>query len=150
LCGLAKAIEAEGGRFFAKTTVTCVEEADHAVKVQAGNFTLSGDYAVVATNSPINDKYVIHTNQATYRPDAMAFALPRGALPDGLYWDTLEAYHYVRLQPWTDRNDILIVGGGDHKSGEADDADARFLALAAWIRNLLPDLGNELHRWSGQ
>lgn len=112
-------------------------------KIRAGN-------AVVATNSPINDKYAIHTKQAPYRTYAMAFALPKGALPDGLYWDTLEAYHYVRLQPWTARNDILIVGGADHKSGEADDADARFLALTAWMRNLLPDLGKELHRWSGQ
>jgi glycine/D-amino acid oxidase-like deaminating enzyme len=46
--------------------------------------------------------------------------------------------------------DILIVGGADHKSGEADDADSRFLALEAWMRDLLPDLGNEMHRWSGQ
>jgi Rieske Fe-S protein len=80
----------------------------------------------------------------------MAFNLPKGAVPDGLYWDTLEAYHYVRLQPGKGKNDILIIGGGDHKSGEADDADARFLALDAWMRNLLPDLGKELHRWSGQ
>ena len=108
-------------------------------------------HAVVATNAPINDKYAIHTKQAPYRTYAMAFALPKGALPDGLYWDTLEAYHYVRLQPGQGgKNDILIVGGADHKSGEADDADARFLALEAWMRNLLPDLGRELHRWSGQ
>src|SRR5262245_13726587 len=33
-----------------------------------------------------------------YRTYAMAFSVPRGALPDGLYWDTLEAYHYVRLR----------------------------------------------------
>jgi Rieske Fe-S protein len=44
----------------------------------------------------------------------------------------------------------LIVGGEDHKTGAADDADARFTRLEAWIRNLLPDLGKELHRWSGQ
>jgi glycine/D-amino acid oxidase-like deaminating enzyme/nitrite reductase/ring-hydroxylating ferredoxin subunit len=150
LAGLAKAIEAEGGRFFSETMVTSVEEDEDAVNVHAGNFTLRGDYAVVATNSPINDKYAIHTKQAPYRTYAMAFALPKGALPDGLYWDTLDNYHYVRLQPWTDRNDVLIVGGGDHKAGEADDADARFLALGAWMRNLLPDLGKELHRWSGQ
>ena len=64
----------------------------------------------------------------------------------------------IRLKPITmcvcspgkGKNDILIVGGGDHKTGEADDADARFLALEAWMRNLLPDLGKELHRWSGQ
>lgn len=150
LAGLVEAIRAKGGRIYANTIVTAVEELDAGVRMKAGSQTLSGRYAVVATNSPINDKYVIHSKQAPYRTYAMAFALPKGKLADGLYWDTLEAYHYVRLQPWTDRNDILIVGGADHKSGEANDAEARFLALTAWMRNLLPELGKELHRWSGQ
>jgi Rieske Fe-S protein len=104
----------------------------------------------VATNSPINDKYAIHTKQAPYRTYAMAFELPRGALPDALYWDTLDPYHYVRLQPGSNDQDILIVGGEDHKSGQADDAQDRFEALEAWMRNLVPTLGKELHRWSGQ
>ena len=69
---------------------------------------------------------------------------------------TLEAAWVTALAVRPDGN--LIAGttpGGrvytiDHKSGEADDADARFLAIEAWMRNLLPDLGKELHRWSGQ
>lgn len=150
LAGLAGEVQSRGGRFFAETAVTAIEEIEDRVEVRAGGHAIKGRHAVVATNSPINDKYAIHTKQAPYRTYAMAFPLPKGALPDGLYWDTLEAYHYVRLQPWNNRNDILIVGGADHKSGEADDAEARFLALTAWMRNLLPALGKELHRWSGQ
>ena len=46
--------------------------------------------------------------------------------------------------------DYLIVGGADHKTGEADDAWARFEGLESWIRGLVPELGNETHRWSGQ
>ena len=82
--------------------------------------------AVVATNSPINDRFAIHTKQAPYRTYAMAFTIPRGALSDGLYWDTLDPYHYVRLQPGPGSTDYLIVGGADHKTGEADDAWVRF------------------------
>jgi Rieske Fe-S protein len=104
---------------------------------------------VVATNAPINDKYAIHTKQAPYRTYAMAFELSKGALPDALYWDTLEAYHYVRLHRG-EQLDTLIVGGEDHKSGEADDADKRFAALTSWMRDRLPSLGREMHRWSGQ
>jgi glycine/D-amino acid oxidase-like deaminating enzyme/nitrite reductase/ring-hydroxylating ferredoxin subunit len=150
LSGLAKAIRKAGGRFYADTTVEHVEEDENGVAAKAGRYLVQARHAVVATNSPINDKYAIHTKQAPYRTYAMAFALPKGALPDGLYWDTLEAYHYVRLQPASRDGDILIVGGADHKSGEADDADARFMALEGWMRNLLPAMGRELHRWSGQ
>jgi Rieske Fe-S protein len=79
----------------------------------------------------------------------MALQMPKGGLPDGLYWDTLDPYHYVRPHPGKE-HDYLIVGGADHKSGEADDAEVRYDALEAWIRNLIPDLGGMTHRWSGQ
>jgi glycine/D-amino acid oxidase-like deaminating enzyme len=150
LAGLARAIRRAGGRFSAETIVDHVEEDENGVEVRAGKHGMKARHAVVATNAPINDKYAIHTKQAPYRTYAMAFALKKGVLPDALYWDTLEAYHYVRLQPSEDGNDILIVGGADHKSGEVDDAGARFRTLEAWMRDLLPDLGRELHRSSGQ
>jgi Rieske Fe-S protein len=87
---------------------------------------------------------------APYRTYAMAFSIKRGAIPDALYWDTLDPYHYVRLQPGEDQTDFLIVGGADHRSGEADDADLRFEALEAWTRNLIPAAKEVTHRWSGQ
>jgi glycine/D-amino acid oxidase-like deaminating enzyme/nitrite reductase/ring-hydroxylating ferredoxin subunit len=150
LAGLAVAIRQAGGRFYADTPVEHIEEKGGLVEVKAGSHMVRAPYAIVATNSPINDKYAIHTKQAPYRTYAMAFELPRGALPDALYWDTLDPYHYVRLQPGSNGRDILIVGGEDHKSGEADDAQDRFKSLEAWMHNLVPTLGKELHRWSGQ
>jgi Rieske Fe-S protein len=56
----------------------------------------------------------------------------------------------VRLSHATEATDHLIVGGRDHKSGEADDGGARFDALEAWTRALVPQLGKETARWSGQ
>jgi glycine/D-amino acid oxidase-like deaminating enzyme len=35
-------------------------------------------------------------------------------------------------------------------SGEADDGADRFGNLQAWIRKLVPELGAEANRWSGQ
>ena len=112
--------------------------------------TIHADFVVVATNAPITDRFAIHTKQAPYRTYAMAFELPSGALPDALYWDTLDPYHYVRLQPGENNVDVLIVGGEDHRSGDANDAPDRFAALEDWMRARLPSLGKELHRWSGQ
>jgi hypothetical protein len=105
---------------------------------------------VVATNSPIVDLVALHTKMAPSRTYAATFEIRRGALPDALYWDTLDPYHYVRLQPGDGQIDYVIVGGADHKSGEADDAGVRFDALEAWARNLIPKLGEVSHRWSGQ
>ena len=87
---------------------------------------------------------------APYRTYVVGFSIERGALPDALYWDTEEPYHYVRLQPGERGKDIVLVGGEDHKSGQADDADKRFEKLEAWARDKISRLGNVTHRWSGQ
>ena len=44
---------------------------------------------------------------------------------------------------------MLIVGGEDHKTGQADDADERFDRLETWTRQRFPVEEVE-YRWSGQ
>jgi len=69
-----------------------------------------------------------------------------GSIPRALYWDTADPYHYVRLH-----NELLIVGGEDHKTGQEGDREQdRHLALEEWARVRFPMLGPVTHRWSGQ
>jgi hypothetical protein len=60
--------------------------------------------------------------------------------------DTLDPYHYVRLQPGENRTDYVIVGGADHKSGEADDAGIRFEASVNRPDDFLNELSKEERR----
>jgi glycine/D-amino acid oxidase-like deaminating enzyme/nitrite reductase/ring-hydroxylating ferredoxin subunit len=150
LAGVAKVCHDKGVDFFRDTTVEEISDDGGVVLVKTARGTIRAQHAVVATNSSISDRFAIHTKTAPYRTYVMAFEIKRGALPDALYWDTEEPYHYVRLQPGPDRTDTVLVGGEDHKSGQADDADERFERLEAWARDLIPDLGEETHRWSGQ
>jgi glycine/D-amino acid oxidase-like deaminating enzyme/nitrite reductase/ring-hydroxylating ferredoxin subunit len=151
LQALAHAIVGKGGQLFAHSPVVRIDASPRGVEVhtQDGARIVAAD-AVVATNSPINKRVELHSKMAPYRTYAMAFAIGRDALPDALYWDMADPYHYVRLHPGSGASDDLIVGGEDHKSGEADDGAARFDRLEAWIRKLVPELGPEGHRWSGQ
>jgi glycine/D-amino acid oxidase-like deaminating enzyme/nitrite reductase/ring-hydroxylating ferredoxin subunit len=151
LQGLVATVEARGGAFHAGTAVESVEERDDGkVVVSTASGEVVASAAVVTTNSPIVDRFALHTKMAPYRTYAIALAIPKGAIPDALYWDTLDPYHYVRLQPGEGQIDYLIVGGGDHKSGESDDAEVRFQALETWTRNLIPAAKEVTHRWSGQ
>jgi glycine/D-amino acid oxidase-like deaminating enzyme/nitrite reductase/ring-hydroxylating ferredoxin subunit len=148
--GLVAAIKDKGGLVFENSAVTQIEELENSVRISTDGGSVTAAQAVFATNSPINDRVSLHTKMAPYRTYAMAFTLPQGTLPDALYWDMADPYHYVRLNPGPGTTDYLIVGGADHKTGEADDGDVRFEAIDAWIRSLVPQLGKEVHRWSGQ
>jgi glycine/D-amino acid oxidase-like deaminating enzyme/nitrite reductase/ring-hydroxylating ferredoxin subunit len=150
LAGVAEACAKRKVRFFADTPVEELIEENGAVTVKTARGTIRAGHAIVATNSSIVDRVALHSKMSPYRTYVMGFAIDRGALPDALYWDTEEPYHYVRLQPGNDDTDFVLVGGEDHRSGEADDADDRFERLEKWARGKIPALRDGTHRWSGQ
>jgi glycine/D-amino acid oxidase-like deaminating enzyme/nitrite reductase/ring-hydroxylating ferredoxin subunit len=159
LVGLARAIEQRGGRIYSRTRAVAATGGNGATVTTAGGQTIQAGSIVVATNSPFNDLLAIHTKQFPYQTYAIGARVAPGAITHALYWDTADPYHYVRLQSTTDRDlggdtdaavDILIAGGEDHKSGQANDADERFGRLEQWMRDRFPAAGEVVFRWSGQ
>jgi glycine/D-amino acid oxidase-like deaminating enzyme/nitrite reductase/ring-hydroxylating ferredoxin subunit len=149
LNGLKACIERDGGSFFTAHVRSLDDGAPVTVHTDEGPC-VRAMAAVVATNTPINDRVAIHTKLAPYRTYVVAGRVAKGSVPDELLWDTGFPYHYVRLQPLDDGSDVLIVGGEDHKSGQAHDMDARLQRLEAWARHGYPSLGRIEWRWSGQ
>jgi len=150
LDGLARACARLGVRFHADTPYLSHEEQDGVTLELEGGGSIRAAAAVFATNSPVNDEVAIHMKQEPMRSYAIAGPVPKGSVADALVWDSYEAYHYVRLQPRDDGTDLLIVGGEDHRSGEANDMAARFAALESWTRARYPTFREPTHRWSGQ
>lgn len=153
LAGLTRAIKRDGGRIFTGTHVEKMKGGDLARIVTSEGFEVTADAIVVATNSPINDIVTIHTKQAAYTTYVIGVRVPRGSVKRALYWDTLDPYHYVRLESVSHEGsdyDLLIVGGEDHKSGQADDGAERFSRLEVWARERFPMMEKTEFFWSGQ
>jgi hypothetical protein len=149
--GLVGAIEGRGGRIFGSSAYADHQEADGGVVIETDRGPgIRARAAVFATNSPVNDKVAIHTKQVPMRTYVIAGPVTKGSVPDALVWDTLTAYHYVRLQPLGDGEDLLIVGGEDHRTGEETDMDERIASLERWTRDRFPSFGEIRYRWSGQ
>jgi len=150
--GLASAIRRHGGTLVSGHQITSVEGGDVASIRTADDRALRARVCLVTTNSPVIDRFAIHTKQAPFRTYAVGLRVPKGAYQPALWWDTLEMYHYVRLQAAEDGSgdDILIVGGEDHKVGEAHDMEQRFMRLERWGRRHWPQAGEAAYRWSGQ
>ena len=82
LKGLVAAVEANGGSFHCDTVVERIEERDDGkVIVTASGGTMTARAAVVATNSPIIDRFALHSKMAPYRTYAMAFSIRNGRYP---------------------------------------------------------------------
>jgi glycine/D-amino acid oxidase-like deaminating enzyme/nitrite reductase/ring-hydroxylating ferredoxin subunit len=151
LASVAHAIERKGGRIYTHTHATQVKGGRNARVETRDGPVITARAVVVATNTPINDTFAIHTKQAAYRTYVIAAPVPAGTVPKVLYWDAADPYHYVRLDSSAAAGqDVLIVGGEDHKTGQADDAEARYERLEKWARERFPMMGELRWRWSGQ
>jgi glycine/D-amino acid oxidase-like deaminating enzyme/nitrite reductase/ring-hydroxylating ferredoxin subunit len=149
MAALASAIQREGGIIYTNARVESIENHPLEVVVH-GERRILADAVVIATNTPVTNRVTLHTKQAPYRTYVVGLSVPRGLVPPALFWDTEDPYHYLRTARGEGTEDILIVGGRDHKTGQADDGLQRWAALEEWARARFPEAGAARHRWSGQ
>jgi glycine/D-amino acid oxidase-like deaminating enzyme/nitrite reductase/ring-hydroxylating ferredoxin subunit len=149
LTAVARAIEASGGQLVRAHAEEFHGGRDAHVKTSDGN-TIAAGALVVATNTPVNDRVTIHTKQAPYRTYVVGLRVARGEVPRALFWDTADPYHYVRLQPLDASSELLIVGGEDHRTGQCNDGEHRFVRLEQWARRRFPGAQEVAFQWSGQ
>ncbi len=149
LGGLARAVRRRGGRVFSGFHAERIE-AGAPARVTSGDRKITARAVVVATNSPVNDRVAIHTKQAPYMTYVVGAVVPEGSVPRALYWDIEDPFHYVRLQALGKGRECLLVGGEDHKTGQADDIAERHGRLEAWARERFPMIESFAYRWGGQ
>jgi glycine/D-amino acid oxidase-like deaminating enzyme/nitrite reductase/ring-hydroxylating ferredoxin subunit len=150
LKGLTLAYVKAGGLIYTQTHVVGIQGGENASVKTKNGFTVHCQSIVMATNTPVNDLVVIHTKQAAYRSYVMGFKIPKDSIKNALYWDTLESYHYLRIEPLNDSHDVLIVGGADHKTGQEDSTDYHFDLLEHWVRERFWMTEELAYKWSGQ
>ena len=156
LNGLTRAFLRDGGHIFVGTHADKIEDGEPGKVTTSEGHVIAADHIVVATHTPVNDWVILHTKQAAYRTFVVGARVPRGSVPRGLYWDTSDPYHYIRLHEVDAKidparlDDILIVGGEDHKTGQEDDAEERFKRLEDWTRERFPMVKGFDFKWSGQ
>ncbi|KAF2517157.1 FAD-dependent oxidoreductase [Flavobacterium foetidum] len=158
LKGLAEAVVSLGGVIYTEAHAENISKEGATVN----GFKFTSSHIVVATNSPINDIVTMHTKQHAYRSYVIGGKIPKGSLPYSLWWDTgdmdskwvSQPYHYLRLENFDDEYDLLIAGGEDHKTGQAEEEDisemSRYEKLEMWTRKYFPILDEITYRWSGQ
>ncbi|PYR43485.1 MAG: FAD-dependent oxidoreductase [Acidobacteria bacterium] len=152
LAALAQAIADRGGLIFEQSAAT--EFSDRPVSVKANGRTITCQSIVIATHTPlvgnagIVGAALFQTKLALYTSYVVSARVAKGRVPDALYWDTADPYHYLRIEPRRD-HDVVIFGGEDHKTGQAEDTGACFDRLERTLQSMIGGV-EVMHRWSGQ
>jgi len=152
LAGLSDCIRRRDGRIFCGSRAASIERVGERLHVDTAGGRVLARSVVVATNSPFNNRVVLHTKQSGYRTYVIGVEVPRGSVPHMLLWDTGDPYYYVRLESSaaSPGHDMLVVGGCDHKVGQDHDPRHRHEQLEAWVRQHFPMAGAVTLRWSGE
>lgn len=149
---LVRSIPGDGSYVFENTEAS--EFEDKPLTIHAGRFKIRCEYVVIATHNPLMGKKglimatLLQSKLALYTSYVLGARLPKGAIPEALFWDTTEPYYYLRVDSHAD-HDYAIFGGEDAKTGQEDDPNKIFERLSSQLKKTLPHAEIQ-HRWLGQ
>jgi glycine/D-amino acid oxidase-like deaminating enzyme/nitrite reductase/ring-hydroxylating ferredoxin subunit len=152
LAALLKEIPGDGSHVFEDTEADEFTEKPQAVKARGR--VIRCRYIVLATHTPLMGKTgalaatLFQTKLFLYTSYAIGAKIPSGLVPEALYWDTAEPYHYLRIERRRGF-DYAIFGGEDHKTGQQKNTRAPYQRLERKLREWLPTAEVD-HHWSGQ
>lgn len=150
LRGLAKLVHGDGSRVCEHTRCkepTPAETERGLCAVQTPRGTVRAPAVIVATHAPYLGLFPLvgHlTPQMTY---VLAARLAR-RVPDALYWDTGQPYHYIRRASGADP-DLVLVGGCDSLDTPGEEGRVHLTELSLWVRERFPGCRIE-QGWSGR
>ena len=153
LLALLRLIPGKGSYVFENTNIEEIEGSPVTATTDKGHRIHCG-HVLVATHVPLQGKTslipatLLQTKLAPYTSYALGGWVERGAVPEALFWDTRDAYDYLRVDRRHD-HDYVIFGGDDHKTGQVEHTSECYARLERRLKKLLPEI-SITHRWSGQ
>lgn len=152
ISGIASLAADRGVRIFEHTNVTSFGgEPDN---VMANGHRIVFQKVIVATHVPLQGMRgtwraaLFQTKLASYSTYALAARIPKGLLPEMIWSNTEEPFHYLRVDAG-EAEDTVIFGGEDHKTGVVADTAACYSRLEEKLGTLVP-VSTVTHRWCGQ
>ncbi len=146
--GLLEAAVRNGVEIFEHTEAVEIPEGTRGVATKSG-YRIRAKDIVIATYEPFNNPKSTHFKKGMYTSYVYELALPPESVPEGMYIDEHNPYHYVRVDN-LDGKQRMIVGGEDHRAEITFEDDKSFKALKEYIDSTFPDLTYEVVRkWQG-
>jgi glycine/D-amino acid oxidase-like deaminating enzyme len=147
LHALAQKAAARGAAIYENTEATGLDASASELATAVGP--VRAKHILFATHYPFRKPWQLHFKKAKYISYIYEIRIPTGFLPEALYEDTDNPYHYLRIDRMQD-HDRLIIGGADHRADAPVDTEKNFADVEQYARKLLPHLPlTFVRRWIG-
>jgi glycine/D-amino acid oxidase-like deaminating enzyme len=146
--GLLTALERLKVEIYEETEVEEVG-GEEWVSVQTESWTVSAQYSLTATYDPLNNPKQTFMKKGMYKTYVYELSVPAGLIPEALYEDFNNPYHYFRIDRG-EKHDRMIIGGEDNRKEFEFDREKNYRALREYINDLLA--GHEhriVRKWGG-
>ncbi|HEY5707578.1 MAG TPA: FAD-dependent oxidoreductase [Terrimicrobiaceae bacterium] len=147
---IAGALPGDGCHIFCETSGSNVDGEKHELRTETG--VINYDVVVAATHVPIQGERstlgaaLFQTKLAAYSTYALEAEIE--SMAESLFWDTNDPYLYLRFDA-RDHGSSVILGGEDHKTGQAEETEMRYERLRKFLKQSFPT-ARVKHLWSGQ
>ncbi len=142
--GVRAAFEKMGGTYFDNTEAKAIE-GDIRATVTTNHGTVTGNAVVIATYNTFIQPWWYIFKKGMYKSYVYELTIPKGSIPDGMYEDEENPYHYFRVE-----GERMIVGGEDHRIEIKFDPENAYSRLRKYVEEKLGIVDYKIvHKWSG-
>jgi glycine/D-amino acid oxidase-like deaminating enzyme len=113
------------------------------------NGTVKAEWVISATYEPFGQPVGLYFKKGMYESYVFELEIPKDKIPEGIYEDMENPYHYFRIDK-KGEYDRMIIGGEDHRQDIPVDDEKNFNALEEYVQETFPELEYKIiHKWDG-
>jgi glycine/D-amino acid oxidase-like deaminating enzyme len=148
IIGLAKAAKSIGLEIYEQTRVKDYSEKNGEIIVKLENYQIKCKHLIVATHHPINSKVDVYARLKPMQSYIISAEIELGSLPQGMFIDDQDPYHYLRTD-FANGKQRVLFGGADHATGTEPEEDVQN-QLEEYLKKYFVSDFNVTNFWSGQ
>jgi glycine/D-amino acid oxidase-like deaminating enzyme len=119
------------------------------VKTKNGKV-ISAKDVIVATYDPFNHPKEVMLKKGFYKSYIITANIPKRILNEAIYFDNSNPYFYFRVDNKDEKNDLITVGGADHKKIVPMGKEESFEVVESHLKQILPNIKYEIKdKWEG-
>jgi glycine/D-amino acid oxidase-like deaminating enzyme/nitrite reductase/ring-hydroxylating ferredoxin subunit len=147
LRALAEEVHRDGCHIFEKTRALKIE-GDNPITIITDRGTVNAQKVIQATHFPIHDKPGLFFQRLHQSRSYVLGVRLRDPFPEGMFINAEEPVRSLRSQT-TNGEELVLVTGDGHRTGEEEHESSHYQNLEKWIRSVY-SVNSIDYRWSTQ